>query len=142
MRSRRWVRDTPAHPCVFLWRRTRFFVRFGRRVTMLDLKYVVEHLDEIRSALARRGPLAAASLDRIEQLALERRTAIHAAEVAARSLNEASTAMAAIADKRSASFEEARGRLRKLGDEKKELEKRAAAAESEIVELLARVPNV
>jgi len=35
---------------------------------MLDLRYVVDHIDEVRAALSRRNPQTAASLDAITDL--------------------------------------------------------------------------
>jgi seryl-tRNA synthetase len=43
---------------------------------MLDLRYVLDNLDQVRAALLRRGPQQAALLDRIGELAKARKRAI------------------------------------------------------------------
>ena len=43
---------------------------------MLELRYVVEHLDEVKAGLSKRGPDAAAPLEAIGEIAKERREAI------------------------------------------------------------------
>ena len=47
---------------------------------MLDLRYVLDHLDEVRTALSRRGAAAVAALAHIEQLGDERKRAIRELE--------------------------------------------------------------
>jgi seryl-tRNA synthetase len=109
---------------------------------MLDLRWVTENLDEARAMLARRGPNAARSLDRIAELAPQRRHAITEVERLRAERNDASAAMAKIADKKSAEFAEKRDSLRTLGDRIKELEATSARVEAELSELLLHVPNV
>jgi seryl-tRNA synthetase len=109
---------------------------------MLDLRYVLDHLDEVRAALARRSAGAASALDRIEALGVERKRAIQELEELLRERNAASEAMSKIADKKSAEFSEKRERLRALGDRAKELEARQKRVQAEVEEALLAVPNV
>ncbi len=106
---------------------------------MLDLRFVVEHLDEVRAALARRGEVPA-GFERITELAQARRTAILAGEAKKRAVNEASASIAKLA-KGSAEQLAARDASRALGAEAAEYERAQKAAEAEIEELLLRVPN-
>jgi seryl-tRNA synthetase len=109
---------------------------------MLDLRYVLDHLDEVRTALGRRGTGALAALDRISELGSERKRAIQEAEAVQRERNAASDAMAKIADKKSGEFTQKRESLRALGDKVKELEARQKAVQAEVEELLLSVPNL
>ncbi len=109
---------------------------------MLDLRYVLDHLDEVRAGLLRRSPAAAESLSRIAELGVERKRAISELEAVLRERNAASEAMAKIADKKSAEFTERREALRALGDRGKQLEARQKEVQAEVEELLLSVPNV
>jgi seryl-tRNA synthetase len=109
---------------------------------MLDLRYVLDNLDTVRAALARRGATAAETLDRIAELGSERKRAIVELETLQRERNAASEAMAKIADKKSAEFAQKRESLRSLGDRTKELEARQKAVQAEVEEVLLLVPNV
>lgn len=109
---------------------------------MLDLRYVLDHLDEVRTALARRGATAAAALARIEELGEARRLAIRELEGVLRDRNAASEAMAHIADKKGAEFQAKREALRALGDRAKELEARQKAVQGEVEDALLSVPNL
>jgi seryl-tRNA synthetase len=109
---------------------------------MLDLRYVLDNLDEVRTALARRSKNAVAGLARIEELGEERKRAIRELESVLRERNAASEAMAKIADKKSAEFEQKRTSLRALGDKAKELEAAEKKAQAEVEEALLSVPNV
>ena len=108
---------------------------------MLDLRYVVDHLDEVRAGLLRRSPAAAETLAPIAELGKKRREAILAVEAKAAERNKQNDAMAK-ADKKSAEFAERREALKALSGEVKELEKRLAELDAEIQSLLATVPNV
>jgi seryl-tRNA synthetase len=109
---------------------------------MLDLRYVLDHLDEVRAGLSRRGSTAAEALTRIAELGAERKRAILEAEAVLRERNTASEAMAKIADKKGAEFTEKREALRALGDRGKQLEARQKEVQSEVEELLLSVPNI
>ncbi len=107
---------------------------------MLDLRYVVEHLDEVRAGLARRGELPA-GFERVAELADARRTAILGGEAKKRAVNEASAAIAKL-PKGSPEQAAARDASRALGAEAAAFERAQSAAEAEIAEVLLRVPNV
>jgi seryl-tRNA synthetase len=109
---------------------------------MLDLRYVLDHLDEVRTALSRRGPAQAALLDRITQLGAERKRTIQELESVQRERNAASEDMARIADKKGAEFAQKREAAKAFGDQLKELEARQKAAQAEVEELLLSVPNL
>lgn len=109
---------------------------------MLDARWVGEHLDEARAGLARRGFADETVLDRIASLSASRRAAVTALEARRRELNDASAAMAAVADKKSPEFQAQRERLRGLGDAIKEAEAGLAAVEGELEEVLLGVPNL
>jgi len=109
---------------------------------MLDLRYVLDHLDEVRTALSRRSSAAASSLARIEELGEERKRTIRELEELLRQRNAESEAMGKIADKKSAEFAQKREALRALGDRAKELEARQKAAQDEVEQVLLSVPNV
>ncbi|MDO9017801.1 MAG: serine--tRNA ligase [Deltaproteobacteria bacterium] len=107
---------------------------------MLDLRFVVEHLDEVRASLSRRGPLPA-GFDRVTDLARARREAILAGEAKKRAVNEASAAIAKLA-KGSDEQAAARAASRALGEEAAGFERAQKAAEAELEELLLRMPNM
>jgi seryl-tRNA synthetase len=109
---------------------------------MLDLRYVLDHLDDVRMALLRRGPALAAPLDRISELGAERKRAILELEKVQRERNAASEAMARIADKKSAEFAQMREAARGFGDQLKELEARQKEVQGKVEELLLSVPNL
>jgi seryl-tRNA synthetase len=108
---------------------------------MLDLRHVVDHLTEVRTALARRNAAAAAPLDRIEELARRRREAITASETLAARRNKANEEMARL-PKGSPEFLARRDELKALSGEQKNHEKEAASIEVEIGDILQGVPNV
>jgi seryl-tRNA synthetase len=108
---------------------------------MLDLRFVVDHLAEVKTALARRNNAAAASLDSIEELARRRKEAISASERRAAERNKANEEMARL-PKGSPEFLARRDELKRLSAEQKEFEKEAAAVEAEIQAMLQGVPNL
>ena len=107
---------------------------------MLDLRFVVEHLDEVRVSLARRGALPP-GFERITELAQARREAIQAGEAKKRAVNEASASFAKL-ERGSPEQLAARAASRALGDEAAAYERAQKAAEAEIEELLLRMPNL
>jgi len=109
---------------------------------MLDLRYVLDNLDEVRAQLLRRSPAAAEALAPIEALGAERKRAIHEVENLQRERNAASEAMAKIADKKSEEFAQKRESLRTLGDRIKQLEARQKDVQAEVEAVLLSVPNV
>jgi seryl-tRNA synthetase len=108
---------------------------------MLDLRYVVDHLDEVRAALTRRSAAAAETLAPIADLGRERRAAIAEVETLSAKRNQANDAMARL-DKKSSEFAEKRDSLKALSSEIKALEKRLGEIEGAIQERLAVVPNL
>jgi seryl-tRNA synthetase len=108
---------------------------------MLDLRYVVDHLDEVQAALGRRSAAAAETLAPIAELGKKRRELILAAETKAQQRNLANEAMAK-ADKKSPAFTEKREELKRLSVEIKDAEKAVTEVEAEVQTLLANVPNL
>jgi seryl-tRNA synthetase len=115
----------------------------GRTGTMLDARYVADHVDEIRAALARRSPEDAAAVDAIAELSGRRRELIAETEALQAKRNEASEQMAKLAkggDK--ALFEARREEMKALGNEVKARETALAEIVSAMEERLLSVPNV
>ena len=108
---------------------------------MLDLRYVVDHLDEVQKRLGRRGPAAAALLEPIRDLDKQRRAAIQTLEKKQAERNQANDAMAKL-DKKSSEFTEKRELLKKLSGEIKDHEKEVADIESKVRDILVVVPNL
>ena len=109
---------------------------------MLDLRATVESLDEVTAALKRRGFDDASVLGRLGSLAQKRKNAIAQTEELRQARNQASDAMAKVADKKSEQFATKRAALRELGDKIKKAEETQAGIESAINDLMANVPNV
>jgi seryl-tRNA synthetase len=108
---------------------------------MLELRYVVEHLDEVKAGLSKRGPEAAAPLDTIAEIAQERRHAITQMEAMAQEKNQANAEMAKM-PKGTPEFQAKRATLGQLSDRIKEMQKKVDDVEARISEILLGVPNV
>ena len=108
---------------------------------MLDLRYVVDHLDEVQKALGRRGPNAAEALEPIRALDKQRREAIGTLEKKQAMRNQANDAMAKL-DKKSQEFAEKRDLLKKLSGEIKDHEREVADIEAKVRDILVTVPNI
>jgi seryl-tRNA synthetase len=108
---------------------------------MLDLKHVVEHLEEVQRGLARRNADAAALLNPMVELQTKRKDAIHKSEKLAAQRNAANQDMAKL-PKGSAEFLARRDELKAISSEQKELEKLVQGADGEIKAILEGVPNV
>ena len=108
---------------------------------MLDLRYVVDHLEEVQAGLLRRGPAAAQTIEPIRELDKKRREAIGALEQKQARRNLANDAMAKL-DKKSAEFAEKREELKRLSGEIKDHEKEVAEIEARVKDILVVVPNV
>lgn len=108
---------------------------------MLDLRYVVDNIDEVRASLARRNPAAVAPLEAITALSEQRRAAIGAAETKAAERNAANKDMARL-PKQSPEFAQRRDELKSLSAEIKDLEKQRADVEAQIEDILMGVPNL
>ncbi len=109
---------------------------------MLDLRHVSENLPDVKAALTRRGFADAALLDGLGALADERRSVITSVEALRQERNEASQAMAKVADKKSEDFQAKREQLRTLGDQIKQGEARQAEVENELEAILLNLPNL
>jgi seryl-tRNA synthetase len=109
---------------------------------MLDLRHVSENLADVKAALARRGFADSNLLGRLGALADERRSVITGVEALRQERNEASQAMAKVADKKSAEFQSKREQLRLLGDRIKRGETRQTEVESELETILLNLPNL
>lgn len=107
---------------------------------MLDLRYVVDHLDEVQKSLLRRGPGAAELLEPIRALDRTRREAIGTLEKKQAQRNQANDAMAKL-DKKSPEFAAKRDELKRLSGEIKEHEKELADIELKVRDVLVMVPN-
>ena len=108
---------------------------------MLDLRYVVEHLTEVRAALSRRSPAAAQTLDAIGTLAEERSRVIQRVQALREEKNAANADMAKL-DKKSDAFKERRDALKRISDESKELDVKERSVNQQLEELLLGVPNL
>ena len=108
---------------------------------MLELRYVVEHLDEVQAALSRRSAEAAESLASISDLARERREAITRSEAMAQERNGANAEMAKL-PKGSPEFQAKRESLGALSARIKELQKTVTDVEARIEQILLVVPNM
>lgn len=110
---------------------------------MLDARYVAEHLEEVRTAMARRSASDAAALDGLSELVQQRRRLIQRTEALKAERNSANDAMAALAksgDK--AGLAARREELKKQGDEIKELEGQLSTVEASLEERLLHIPNL
>ena len=109
---------------------------------MLDLRSVSESLEETKVLLARRGFKDLAMLDNLSVLSEKRLVAIGAVDGLRQERNEASQAMAQIADKKSAEFTAKRESLREFGDKIKVAEVRLGTVEAELEAIVMRLPNL
>ncbi|GAC1522863.1 MAG: serine--tRNA ligase [Polyangiales bacterium] len=108
---------------------------------MLDLRHVVDHLEEVRVALGRRGAQHTVALDEIAQLRTRRSAAITARDAKIHGQKAANEAMAK-APKGGPDFTAKREELKALSTEIKALEADAAQIEQKLEELLLGVPNL
>ncbi len=110
---------------------------------MLDARVVAEDLDNVRQALARRSPQAAAALEGIGELADRRRHLIGETEALQARRNAANQEMSALAksgDKQA--FQARRDELKTLADSVKALETSLEQVLAEIEQRLLLVPNL
>jgi seryl-tRNA synthetase len=108
---------------------------------MLDLRYVVDHLDEVRAGLRRRGALAAKSLDAIAPLAERRSQVIQRLQALREEKNQANADMAKL-DKQSDAFKARRDALKRISDDTKALEAEERSVQSELEAVLLYLPNL
>jgi seryl-tRNA synthetase len=106
---------------------------------MLDLKLVREDPDRVRAALAKRGPGAAEQVDRLLAADAARRRLVTEVEAlrAEQKRRGREVAKAAPGER-----EQVLAGLKELSDRLDEAEARLRAAEAELAEVLARVPNL
>jgi seryl-tRNA synthetase len=107
---------------------------------VLDPRRVEEKLDDVRAALARRGPDAVVLLGEAAKVSADRRAAILRGDQLREARNAANAAMAA-ADKKSAEFAAKRDELRAIGAEVKTLEETVKTCDARLGEILLGVPN-
>src|SRR5262249_25013300 len=108
---------------------------------MLDLRHVMDHLEEVQAGLRRRSAAAAETLAPIAALGQKRRALIAAVETKQAQRNQANNETAKL-DKKSPAFADKREELKRLSAEIKDDEKALAEVESDVGSLLAVVPNV
>ncbi|MEM1033470.1 MAG: serine--tRNA ligase [Myxococcota bacterium] len=108
---------------------------------MYDVRFVVDHLDAVRTALARRAPEVADRLAPVAALAEERRRLIADAQDKQARRNAASKAMAG-GDPSSPEFAARREELRTLSQAVKDLERRQTEVQAELDAALAVLPNL
>jgi seryl-tRNA synthetase len=108
---------------------------------MLDLRYVVDNLDEVRAGMRRRGAEAAKSLDAIAALAERRSQVIQRLQALREEKNQANADMAKL-DKQSEAFKARRDALRRISDDTKALEAEERGVQAEIEAVLLYLPNL
>ncbi|MEK7364497.1 MAG: serine--tRNA ligase [candidate division NC10 bacterium] len=106
---------------------------------MLDVKYIREHPDEVARALETRG--GAESVQQLLGLDAERRRRVTAVEALKAERNKV-TGQIAQAKRRGESPTEEMARMRKLGDEIKELDAAIGEVEKQAEALLLQLPNL
>src|SRR5690606_38505370 len=114
----------------------------SRRVTsMLDLKWIREHPEETRAALARRGEEALPSIDELLRLDEERRRLLATVEEkkayrnrVSQEIGRARQAGEDVADRMQA--------MRELGETIRALDEQVKAVEAQIEERLLQIPNL
>jgi seryl-tRNA synthetase len=106
---------------------------------VLDLRWVVQNLDEVKQRLSTRSGNAVADLGRIEALAGERRRLIQDSETSRAEQKRGSDAMRSLKGEEQA---RARAQLKELSAQVKAWEERLAVVEQEIADVLLRVPNL
>jgi seryl-tRNA synthetase len=109
---------------------------------MLDLRYVIDHFDGVRSRIARRGDEAATLLDAVREPAAERLRLIREVEDRKHRLKTESRSLGKL-PKGSEEFDRRRMELRQASEEIKQLESEGLArVEERIRQILLLVPNL
>jgi seryl-tRNA synthetase len=109
---------------------------------MLDLRQTLENLEDVRAALARRGPAAAAALDGLADPARIRRDLIRRIDESRARLKAESKRLGGFKDKTDPEFARLREELRERGDRIRDDETGLARVEADIEERMLRVPNL
>jgi seryl-tRNA synthetase len=108
---------------------------------MLDLRYVMENLEQVRAQLARRGAHAESSLSQIAERGRERSEVIQALEALRKEKNAANEALAKL-PKDSPEFSARRDALRAIAEQSKGLEHKQRELEALLEQDLLAVPNL
>jgi seryl-tRNA synthetase len=108
---------------------------------MLDQRYVSDHLDTVKERLGLRG-VDPRDLDRVRQLAGERKKVIQELESLRAKHNEVSKAMAKVADKKSEEFAARREEMRASNEQIKALEELEKRVVTELDAALMILPNL
>ena len=106
---------------------------------MLDLKYVVNNLDEVRRKLSRRG--GSLDLEPVAALAKQRRDLTVEVEGLRQSQNAANDEMRKLA-KEPEKLAEARGKLRQVSERIKAIDGELKQVEEKLEDQLLRIPNL
>ncbi len=106
---------------------------------MLDLKWVVQNLDEVKQRLETRGAGAAAELAQIGELAAERKRLIVESEGQRAEQKKSSEEMRTLKGEAQAAL---RAKLKALSESTKLLDERLVQVETQIADRLLRVPNL
>jgi seryl-tRNA synthetase len=106
---------------------------------MLDVKWVLGHLDEARAGLARRG--GDFPLDELAALDRERRAAITEVEQLKAERNESSRRIGQMI-KAGEDAGELRDRVKQIGESIKQLDERAGTLDARLQDLLLGIPNI
>ena len=109
---------------------------------MLDLRHVVENLEQVRDALNRRSAADAALVDSVAELGDKRRTLLTASQSKQAERNAASKAMGQVKDKQSPEFVQRREDLKALSAEVKDLEREQNELMATLEAELSRLPNL
>lgn len=109
---------------------------------MLDPRYVAEHLDEVRTALARRSRDAAQGLEGIGELSEKRRSLIMDVEAKQARRNAANQEMAKLAKTDRAAFEARREEMKSIAAEIQARESELTQVEAAMEAVLLAVPNM
>ncbi len=107
---------------------------------MLNLRYVLENLEEVRAAIGRRGSMDDGVFSQVADLAEQRRDAIGKLESLRAKRNTVSASLAKV-DKSSPEFARAREEMREVGAQIKELESASSLVEKRLSDILATLPN-
>ena len=106
---------------------------------MLDLRWVVQNLDEVKTRLGTRSGNAGAELGSIEELAAQRKKLILDSESQRAEQKKGSDEMRALKGEAQGAL---RAKLKALSENVKQLDEQLRGVEEEIAERLLRVPNL
>jgi len=107
---------------------------------MLDLRMVSDRMDEIRERLSLRGEIA--GLDRLAELADQRRARIHEVETLRHQQKAAGAKMKELVKANPDGAAKLRADLKAASDRQKELDAELKQVEAELNDLLLEIPNL